>query len=353
MVRFNIIDNKTFYIKYSIISVIAIFLFAKCTYQKLNDIDIKIKKFPENINLSTKTLPYNGIHKSFDIQMLNNDSLALFFTVYDSDFCLRIVNLNTFKMVASAGIIGEGPGEIINPGYVFFDDKEKDIWVSSGGKFYLLKFPLDSILANNFYIPKDKVDLNEIVINFTIDNNSLKFYNVLDKPQILYKKKGMERIGLLNKAYTSSNKMDEFTYNFSNFRLQPDENKIVLGYIHLDLLIIVDTLGTVLKKINGPIFIDPAKNNKKVITTYQDIEVDDNYIYCLFSGKEKFTKDKNGRSIRVDSKSILIYDWNGNPIRRIDLDKSIYRFDIDKKNNRFLGYSTEVENGLIEVNYEF
>lgn len=318
-----------------------------------NDSTIKIKKFPEEIKLTSKPLPYSGTHKAFDIHLLKDDSLALFFTIYDADYCIRIINLNTLKLISSAGKIGKGPGEIINPGYAYIDKLNNNIWVSSGGKFYLMKFPVDSIISNDNYIPATKVNLNEFIINYTIDNDSLKFYNVLDKEKILYKRQKGENKGIIDKALMSTNKMEEFTYNFSNFRLHPSKEKIVLAYLNIDLLIITDTIGNVIRKITGPNFINPLKNKNSFTTTYQDIEVDDQYIYCLFSGKDKFMKDENGRSIRIDSKSILIFDWNGNPIRRINLDRSLFRFDIDKKNNRFLAYSSEVENGLIEIKYDF
>lgn len=74
---------------------------------------------------------------------------------------IHLFNKNTFKYITSTAIIGKGPGEVAVPGKIGVDSKNKILWVDDNGKQVRWKFPLDSILNNEMYKPKDKLDLYE------------------------------------------------------------------------------------------------------------------------------------------------------------------------------------------------
>lgn len=73
---------------------------------------------------------------------------------------IHLLDKNNFKYVTSAGIIGNGPGEITNSGTFGIDKKNQIIWVPDRGKKILYKFPLDSILNNTDYLPSIKINMN-------------------------------------------------------------------------------------------------------------------------------------------------------------------------------------------------
>lgn len=331
-----------------------LFISLSCTQQ--TDSTLEIKKFKKEINLKTTEIKHDLKFGPHDIYMLN-DSLALFYTLYDKDYCLRIVNINNLKLIRSAGIIGNGPGEIFNPGYIFIDE-DKNIWLSSGGTLKIFKFPLDSILIKENYRPAKSIDLKgNIVINFTIKNDTLEYFNTLVDKQIMNK---VEENGntrkFIDKHIITTNKVDDMDLNFCYFKFHPTYEKFVIGYIHDDFLLIANSNGDIIRKIKGPVFIDPNEyiqhHEKMKKAAYQKIVVDDKYIYCLFRGTDKSTPDKNGRYVRNDAKTILIFNWAGDPVKRINLDRGIFNFEIDKKRNRFIAYSSECEDALISINYE-
>ena len=60
---------------------------------------------------------------------------------------------------------------------------------------------------------------------------------------------------------------------------------------------------------------------------YQDVKVDSDYIYTLFS---ESTLGEYENDPADPFKSLLIYDWNGEPVQRFDLEVPITGFDIAK-----------------------
>ncbi|TKC12413.1 hypothetical protein FA048_01995 [Pedobacter polaris] len=73
---------------------------------------------------------------------------------------------------------------------------------------------------------------------------------------------------------------------------------------------------------------------------FNNITVTNDFIFALFNGKLTETSEANSLSSNI----ILVYDWNGNPVRKIILDKDCYQIAIDPQNANILYALTAFKN---------
>lgn len=128
--------------------------------------------------------------------------------------------------------------------------------------------------------------------------------------------------------------------------LRPKRDKIVLAYIHTDVIEIFDINTKKSISLKGPEIFDIEFKNyqnrwfetEKTKVAFIGGSVTNKYIYLLYSGK--YFSDETA----FKGKFIFVYDWELKPIKRIKLnlevshisisndDKTIYSYDKNRKN---------------------
>jgi TolB-like 6-blade propeller-like len=111
--------------------------------------------------------------------------------------------------------------------------------------------------------------------------------------------------------------------------MSPDEQKGVMAYLMTDQLEIFDIKNKRNKLISGPenfkaefeTYKDGAEEmiqrTKKSRQAFENGVVTNKYIYMLYSGK--YNNEKNS----FYGKSVFVYDWEGNPVKEIKLDREV------------------------------
>lgn len=139
----------------------------------------------------------------------------------------------------------------------------------------------------------------------------------------------------------------------SFFYIKPSGEKMALSYLYTDVIEIYNT-----KKpskniaVQGPSIIDLdfkvakrkeynyMKKDKNIKKTFLAGAVTDDYIYLAYSGLSYAEKDKMNYC-----RSIFVYDWEGNPVKQINLDRPIQCLAVSKDNKTI--YSLAVDNGFL------
>lgn len=89
---------------------------------------------------------------------------------------------------------------------------------------------------------------------------------------------------------------------------------------------------------------NPSENDiKKIKIFIKQLDSDDNYVYAL-NGNE-LNGEIYGKKRRQDSE-ILVFDWKGNPVERIQLDKHISKIGLDKTSYILYAYCPYEKNLL-------
>ena len=134
------------------------------------------------------------------------------------------------------------------------------------------------------------------------------------------------------------------------FTVNPEKKQIAVGYNLKDHLISYNLKGKKIFKKIGPDGIQPTYKNlykPDERKAYESLISDQDYIYCLYSGREAWHYKDGSTSLNNIKenypKSILIFDWEGNPKLRVNLSHECRDFIIDKETNRLITLSLEEE----------
>ena len=132
---------------------------------------------------------------------------------------------------------------------------------------------------------------------------------------------------------------------------KPDGGNVVLAYRYTDVIEIFDVKGEINKTIKGPIGFDAEFDveeapgyyymgkNEKTRKAFVNGTVSNKFIYMLYSG---YLRNEKNWSY---GQSIYVYDWDGNPVKKIILDRPVYSIGISEDDRKL--YSFDLQTGYL------
>ena len=246
---------------------------------------------------------------------------------------------------------GSGPSELITCSDIETSRTKRNFWAYDITSRKWIEYNIDSLSKNQKH--ENIIDFNNISSDYkgifhpqwltdsTLVCSSLFKYNerffVFDKK--LEMKKAIYNPYLKIYPKFGDNILGDI---FSSFiSIKPDKSKIVIAGRYLDLIEIYNDNGDIQTMLKGPdkyfdfkFDIESSIKQGSLIKlpetkrAYIGIKTTDNCIYLLYSGKER--KDPSHYSY---ASIIYAFDWNGQPLKKYELDAPILSFEIDEKNN--------------------
>ena len=213
-----------------------------------------------------------------------DDYLVLLEVASKTPRCIHMFEKSTFRHVASSGLLGRGPGEITEPGNIGVDRQNRILWVPDFGQKVIWKFPLDSILESEDFMPTESLKLGDdlFIDRFEILNDSIFIGKAV---QYL---NSNSYTTIMSKLNIRNNVIQEFGYanpqleddkSSSQFALSIANNIYVNSYFKYDLLTICDLEGNLLYNVYGPEGVKIDGNNKSF---YFGIEIADGKIFASY-----------------------------------------------------------------------
>ena len=318
---------------------------------------IEFTGFPVTLTLKGEKITKEYFLNASEIHIIS-DSLGIFYSSTNDKNFINLINLENFDIISQCGIVGKGPGELINPGYLFFNKIDNAIWISDGMKQKIYKYPLDSIIERSNFKPKVSINYKEygVITHFEIKDNKLSLYTGETGDYIFYQISDKTKKGIGNSLiYVPDKKYENIILSWELFKRHPSKDLMAIAYARVDKLLIINPTGEIIKKIKGPDFIEiPDRYDvNSSIASYTTIRVDTNYIYALYSGNEGSKKDDEGNLRREDPSQIFVFNWEGEPIKRVVLEYKTFSFDLDPKHNRIITYSAYLDEEIVCYDYEF
>ncbi len=289
------------------------------------------------------------------------DSVLIIFNIGlgDSFFYTYNFNSNSF----SEGFLpkGRGPNESIGAWWAGI--YKKQLWVFDLTMRKILIYDLKDIVSEEPKIPLEMISftnqyyrmdfISDSIIWIVGDENTDTKISEVD----LYSEEIIRELGVFpdiqNDIPLSAFK-DAFT---SYIYVRPPGDKAVLPYRYTDVIEIFDISNGDSKAIMGPYSFNPVfevgrnpdhfymSKTKESRKAFISGVVTEKYIYLLFSGHYRNEEYWNR------GRYIFIYDWNGNPIRNLVLDRYINMFGIT--DNDSVLYSYDNKTGYIVKAYLF
>jgi len=318
----------------------------------------------KNFSISD-TLKGHLVEKDYFLQTsevyIVNDSVAFFYSIYNEKNAFYFIDLESFERIASSGIIGKGPGEMVRPAFLYLDSPENAIWISDAMKQVIYKFPIDSVLTQDRYLPSFFVESSfnryGIISHFTMKEDQLEYYSGETGEYILHEVTGDSLTGIgLSHIFIPGNKFENINRSSEAFVWHPHRDLVAVTYYVDDVLLIMSSNGEIIKKVKGPDFLNPYANySKQPLPTgaYHSLRADSQYIYALYNDDGPRVVDENGELSSEDSKWIFVFNWKGEPVKKIVLEHPAYSFDLDKAHNRIITYSNYLDEEIVCYDYEF
>lgn len=297
-----------------------------------------------------------------------NDSILIAIDYYLGK-SFSLFNLKNGECLGRFGTIGQGPGEI--PLGCYGNIENNFFYISYHHIGLIGKYNLDSLQINinseptiltNYKIPESQlsriIPVNDSVYlgagayksqyQFVLFN---KTDEVLDyKSEVFdFKKEGIHafHIGLANQG---------------TFKKHPQKNKFVFSLnmsSNLDFIEVSnDTISIINSiKLGAPKF-DPMNDGKFYrvmpkddnIIGYIDIAAGDEYVYALYTDKKIISENGEGEAFRSDL--ILLFDWNGQPIKKLKLTREAYYITVNERLGKLYAAVLNDDAGFTITSYD-
>jgi len=267
---------------------------------------------------------------------------------------IHLFNKNTFEFLTSTGFTGRGPGEIVTPGRLGIDSRRRIFWVPDFGKQVIFKFPLDSVLCNEMFVPTEKIEMNSKYLingfeflNDTIgmgDAMGLSDSNTLDHTPIkLNIKTGRtEKFGY---RYPEIGKLNSGSF----FALSASDGIYVNCYFNCDLMTICDLNGSLKHNVYGPGWYDSEKDKKSY---FFGADIMHNMIFASYIGSKGVVIKDNKPKGALPTK-FIVFDIHGDYLKTVETGNDFFSFCIDEENNRIVAWFDDRAEALGYLNINF
>lgn len=308
---------------------------------------------------------------------IQDDSLALIeglvcdeenLIVYDlhSGDSYTLFDKETGAYITRFGTIGQGPGEIPSGCYGYLS--RKCFSVFDNQTRIVMKYSIDSLRNNGMVkLPAclTKYNISDAQISRLIAIDDSTFFcagTYKSRYQYLLFDKNSKildyGIDIYNATDSTFNMYTKFLANQGDLVMQPGKRVFASSINFSSNLDILEITSGKIRLIKSLRFGDPICNpTAEGGGMYQGVDMTENtqvgyihlsatakYIYALYSDKNIY---ENGRKSNV----VLVFDWNGNAVKKYSLDTEAYYIAIDETNQTMFAAVKNAESGWSIICY--
>jgi len=352
---------RTNYIKL-FISGIFFFLFSCNESKYQNSQTFSISSFPEKIYLKGEIIDSDEIIMPSYIYI--KDSLLFTINMRQS-YLVSVFNVSDMTRIGDFIEFGSGPNEaLIVDGIQFIDSL---VWIIDQGQRQANCYPWDQFVQESEAIPLETIRLNESFNKLLVTKNKLVANSFLHIHSRLsfYDMQGnyLENKGELPNAGMQMTELELFESYFCNMALNPIDESIFVAYMNTDLIEIYDSGGNLKTRMHGPDKFFPANREKSVGDgaalkvgfvagksrfAYMYPVAFEDEIWTTYNGK--FIDPRNDKNFYFCNQ-IIVFNWDGIPIRHYTTDIAFYGIAIDRKNRTIYGVTINPEYSFVKFRF--
>ena len=147
-------------------------------------------------------------------------------------------------------------------------------------------------------------------------------------------------VEIFNKDDRTFNEYHKYLSNQGVLRKHPSQNKFVYSITHSSNIDFIEVNDGSINLVNSIRLRDPegkpfGSNGMNYVIPdstmpigYIDLAFDTDYVYALYTDKKG--KEPDGRINSTSSNLVLVFDWDGNPVKMYRLDRSAYYIAVNK-----------------------
>ena len=340
--------------------VFLFFLLISCNDYKYNNVrSFSLKDIPEKIHLNGDIIELDEL--IMPIRLFIKDSL-LFTINYRQRHFISVFRLQDMKKIGDFISFGNGPNEALYVKHLQFQDSI--VWVFDNNSQKINKYQFNHFLEEKDVVPCEIIKMEDSFQNIIATKDKLITYNIryIQSRFSIYDLQGIfiENKGKLPDAGVDMTDLELFESYFCNMAVNPINESIFVAYMNTDLLEIYDSNGNIKTKVHGP---DHFFSIKKQISSGNQFKVQsiegrtrdayfnpvalEDEIWTIYDGKY-FDRTADRSDL---NNTIIVFDWDGNPIRQYITDISFFSLAIDKKNRFIYGITLNPEYAIVKFAY--
>jgi hypothetical protein len=314
---------------HKIFYIIALVLF----FQGCNDKEKKIE-FDIQIHIQSDSMKINIPIQVWDWKVMN-DKISIL-SGNNRDYFLYIFSISDMNLLYKYGKFGQGPGEFIAVNWLNATNQEQiGLYDIPNLRMYLYQLSSDTlniVKTYHFNTWDGKLSRPYSFIQQINDSIFLLKADLREKTEI-----EVANINTGEILYTFSNLLQRkpnTIYTPYYFGMAGNNRNFVLSYKYINRL-------ELFKYKEADCTVEPVvtigsnrdqSDNRDVsdyILHYTDVQCDEEYIYALYQGNKRD---------RIKNSIIEIYNWQGEPVKQIILDRFIELMTIDIAHGKIYGH---------------
>lgn len=286
----------------------------------------------------------------------------LFIKNRSTEYIYDIYNLNNNEKINECFKIGQGPNDFIFP--LIVQSMDSSVWIYDGQTSVLKEYTVSGLLGSNFPVSIKTISLR---------NNASRKVAVLSDGTVLASINSLPRGGfdLYDSAGLFLDSIGSFP-EFTSGKLSDMEkimslrcgfttnmtDRIFLSYLFTDLIEVYDFKGNCIKRLHGPQQIQLAMElqsaggdnvgarpvSGKTYKCYSSPVHAGNEVFALYFGE--LSENYEERDFKI-----IVFDWNGKPLRMYELDTHLFTFTVDDKHRIIYGITNSPEYRIIKFDY--
>jgi hypothetical protein len=298
-----------------------------------------------------------GILKPFNLLKIN-DSTFIIQDFKDKNI-FNLINLSSRKVISGINR-GQGPGEVLNfPASLQYKDGRiltHDFILKKMSEIFLSS---DTTLAIK-EIYRVGIDVPALFVMHQLDTTFIAtgVTDVFENHWLAEMNKRGEVLSAIDYPMWEETESVRSNSTFPMLHTvemasSPDHTKVIAATKQQGVISFLDRTVSGIKeykqiKYHAPRFRVTERGS--VVTSnvniegFRAVDCDGDFVYLLYSGR---TINSYGEQFQ-NSEHLLVYDWEGNPVRRYVLDIPLARFRYDKETNSIYGLAENPEGVLIK-----
>ena len=308
--------------------------------------------FKKETSLNSNSVEVSGLTMTYPFRVALKDSLLFLMDLHGQENFYHAIKYPDMIYLGSLGRRGNGPKEILlsTPPSLFNDH----LIALDGVKRNLLKYPINNFAdSNSVEIVSLNDDLGTVVDFVYVDDNHFIVGDLKGKCRF---------IDIMNGVYTpkfsipETEKGDNLGMLWRSYMAySPEFNILAMATQHGDVVELYNLTTGDKKELIGPNGYPKRLNNGSMSEKegFVDLKWCGGKLYLLYSGRDRAELLKladEGRKAPVGGNIIFIFDKNGKPVEKYNLDTYIGGFDIDLKNNKIIAANANNDTGIVSFN---
>lgn len=355
--------TKPIFMHVTVVLTILLF-FTNCSNQKTENSNIKIfneKSIPKTINIVGKKHFLEEIKNPIKIFIKNNMLIiGESRRIYAELPPIHILDAKSMQYLTPKAKLGFGPGEVSDVSGIDLGHNENTFWVYSAMEKRFSEFAMDDTasLSNNqikqagdFFMAMAMTWSSDSTVMCRLVNDPHQFveFNIDGRRLANY---GKWKDHLIREDMTNYMMSD---LHLGSFKGSQTNNIYASAGYYRDRIEILNRKSGNIIVTDGPFNYVPkfkivtniGSSGKLIVdieepVAYLDIDVSDNYIFGLYSGKT----EKQKREESEIANDVYVFDLDGNIKSKLQLNISIRALAVDEKSKKIFGITTDEDPGI-------